>query len=97
MTNAVRLESQQAAIGGASRCSTVTSQVRSPYGGSWSAPVRLSSPILSHVVRNRPFYERLGFSVVSEQNCGPEMRQVLREERGALPKPEARVAMRIRV
>jgi len=42
---------------------------------------------------NRPFYERLGFTCVSEDRCGPEMRAVLEEERQALPDPAQRVAM----
>jgi GNAT superfamily N-acetyltransferase len=50
-----------------------------------------------HLPWNRSYYERLGFSVVKEAECGPDLREILREEREALPVPEARVAMRIRV
>lgn len=49
----------------------------------------------SHLAWNRPFYERAGFSVVPEAQCGPEMRQVLAHERRWLPLPEQRVAMRL--
>jgi GNAT superfamily N-acetyltransferase len=42
---------------------------------------------------NQPWYERLGFEVVPDASCGPELQTVLAEERGALPAPERRVAM----
>ncbi len=42
---------------------------------------------------NRPYYERLGFSCVSEDGCGPQLRKVLEDERRALPAPDQRVAM----
>lgn len=46
-----------------------------------------------HVPWNRPFYEREGFSVVAEPECGPAVRHHLEEQRRALPCPEHRVAM----
>lgn len=48
-----------------------------------------------HLPWNRPYYERAGFSCVPEDECPPEIRAFLDEERGALPFPEHRVAMRI--
>jgi ribosomal protein S18 acetylase RimI-like enzyme len=48
-----------------------------------------------HVPWNRPYYETLGFRVVPEAECGDEVRAILRAERGALPDPEKRVAMRL--
>jgi GNAT superfamily N-acetyltransferase len=47
-----------------------------------------------HLSWNRPFYERQGFVVVPEKECGPGITEVLRYERRWLPRPEERVAMR---
>jgi GNAT superfamily N-acetyltransferase len=47
-----------------------------------------------HLSWNRPFYERRGFVVVPETQCGPEMRAELELERRWLPAPGERVAMR---
>jgi GNAT superfamily N-acetyltransferase len=47
-----------------------------------------------HLSWNRPFYERHGFVVVPERECGAELRKVLQYERRWLPCPEERVAMR---
>ena len=46
-----------------------------------------------HVDWNRPFYEREGFRVCDEDRCGPGLREKLRLERAALPRPEERIAM----
>jgi GNAT superfamily N-acetyltransferase len=51
----------------------------------------------THLSWNRPFYERMGFSVVPETQRGPEMLGVLAFERRWLPSPEQRVAMRMRL
>jgi GNAT superfamily N-acetyltransferase len=48
----------------------------------------------AHLAFNRPYYERRGFVVVPEAECGPELRHHLDEERRALPRPAERVAMR---
>ncbi len=45
---------------------------------------------------NRPWYERNGFVVVDGRDCSPTVRGWLEAERAALPRPEARVAMRWR-
>ena len=47
-----------------------------------------------HLPYNRPFYERHGFVVVPEAQCGPDVRYHLAEERQWLPAPEHRIAMR---
>lgn len=47
-----------------------------------------------HLSWNRPFYERRGFAVVPETQCGPEMLAELEFERRWLPAPDERVAMR---
>jgi GNAT superfamily N-acetyltransferase len=47
-----------------------------------------------HLSWNRPFYERRGFVVVPETQCGPEMLAELEFERRWLPVPGERVAMR---
>ena len=49
----------------------------------------------NHLSWNRPFYERAGFSVIPEAQCGPEMLEVLAHERRWLPLPEQRVVMRM--
>lgn len=48
----------------------------------------------SHLSWNRPFYERQGFVVVPERECGAGICGVLQYERRWLPRPEERVAMR---
>jgi GNAT superfamily N-acetyltransferase len=48
----------------------------------------------AHLAFNRPYYERQGFVVVSEAECGPGVRRHLEDERRALPRPSQRVAMR---
>jgi GNAT superfamily N-acetyltransferase len=47
----------------------------------------------AHVPWNAPYYARAGFRVVPDNECGPEIRAVLAEQRAALPFPEQRVAM----
>jgi GNAT superfamily N-acetyltransferase len=51
----------------------------------------------AHVPWNAPFYARCGFEQVPEASCSPELQAVLEEQRGALPAPEQRVAMRKRL
>lgn len=46
---------------------------------------------------NRPFYERNGFELLPELECGPEVRALLSDQRAVLPRPEWRVAMRRRL
>jgi len=48
----------------------------------------------AHLPFNRPYYERHGFVVVSELECGSGIRHHLEEQRRALPAPSERVAMR---
>jgi RimJ/RimL family protein N-acetyltransferase len=45
---------------------------------------------------NEPWYARLGFARVPEEEWGPELRDIVAHEREALPAPEARVVMRYR-
>jgi GNAT superfamily N-acetyltransferase len=47
----------------------------------------------SHVPWNRPFYERIGFELAAERQCGPELCETLEEQRRYLPEPEQRIAM----
>jgi GNAT superfamily N-acetyltransferase len=47
-----------------------------------------------HLAWNRPFYERAGFIVVPESNCGPEILETLAFERRWLPRPADRVVMK---
>jgi GNAT superfamily N-acetyltransferase len=60
---------------------------------SWSAPQALWLTTYSHLPWNRPYYERHGFVVVPEDECGPELRSILKVQRSVLPAPEMRVAM----
>lgn len=50
-----------------------------------------------HVAWNGPFYERAGFVVVPEAECGAEHRATLAAQREVLLAPEHRVAMRRRL
>ena len=60
----------------------------------WSAPAgELWLTTYDRVPWNRPWYERLGFTAVSDESAGPELREVLRAERDALPAIHARLAM----
>jgi GNAT superfamily N-acetyltransferase len=43
---------------------------------------------------NRPFYQRHGFVTIPESACPPGIVKVLDDQRGALPAPEDRIAMR---
>ncbi|HEU4626776.1 MAG TPA: GNAT family N-acetyltransferase [Steroidobacteraceae bacterium] len=47
-----------------------------------------------HLPWNRPFYERAGFVVIPDVDCGPEMLAELTYERRWLPLPGERVVMR---
>jgi GNAT superfamily N-acetyltransferase len=47
-----------------------------------------------HLPWNRPFYERAGYVVVREEECGPDIRGELNFQRRWLPAPQERVAMR---
>ncbi|HVY80219.1 MAG TPA: GNAT family N-acetyltransferase [Steroidobacteraceae bacterium] len=47
-----------------------------------------------HLPWNRPFYERAGFVVIPEADCGTEMLATLMYERRWLPQPGERVVMR---
>ncbi len=55
---------------------------------------RLWLTTYAHLPFNRPMYERRGFSVVPEPECGPEIVHHLDEQRRHLPLPTERVAMR---
>jgi GNAT superfamily N-acetyltransferase len=60
----------------------------------WARGRALWLTTYAHLPWNRPYYERMGFSVVPEALCGPDIRALLDDERNALPAPEQRVAMR---
>ncbi len=47
-----------------------------------------------HLSFNRPFYERMGFTRVDENEWGPELRALVADETGALPSPDHRIVMR---
>ena len=47
-----------------------------------------------HLAFNRPYYEKRGFVVVPEADCGAELRHHLDEQRRHLPLPGQRIAMR---
>lgn len=60
----------------------------------WAGERELWLTTYAHVPWNRAFYEQEGFVVVPEPQCGPQMREILAEQRRSLPAPEQRVAMR---
>jgi GNAT superfamily N-acetyltransferase len=47
-----------------------------------------------HLPWNRPFYERHGYVLVAERECGAGIRRGLDFQRRWLPQPERRIAMR---
>jgi GNAT superfamily N-acetyltransferase len=47
----------------------------------------------AHLPWNAPMYARHGFVIVDDSRCGPELTEVLIEQRAALPCPAQRVAM----
>jgi GNAT superfamily N-acetyltransferase len=55
----------------------------------------LTLTTFAHLPWNAPFYSRLGFSVLAENEQGPELRQVLDDEAGEGLDPANRVAMRL--
>lgn len=59
----------------------------------WAAGRDLWLTTYAHLPWNGPYYSRWGFSPVPEEQCGPQMRAVLRSQRAALPEPEKRIAM----
>lgn len=63
------------------------------YAIAWSLNDPLWLTTYSHVLWNRPYYERHGFVVVPEHACGPELCAILQGQRSALPAPDQRVAM----
>lgn len=59
----------------------------------WSGARPLWLTTYSHLPWNQPYYERHGFTLVPERDCGPELKQILATQRATLPDPERRVAM----
>ncbi|PTY36961.1 hypothetical protein BGP77_06660 [Saccharospirillum sp. MSK14-1] len=59
----------------------------------WSASDPLWLTTYASIDWNQPFYERYGFVAVPEPLCGPQLRNILHQQRSALPAPEDRVAM----
>lgn len=48
-----------------------------------------------HVPWNAPFYEKLGFEILADEDCEPRLLKLVQDERSAgLPFPEKRCAMR---
>lgn len=45
------------------------------------------------VAWNAPYYEKFGFRIAADAECGPQMRHTLATQRAALPHPGQRVAM----
>lgn len=60
---------------------------------SWSAGRSLWLTTYAHLPWNGPYYERHGFVVINESECGPEICAILRAQREVLPDPDQRVAM----
>ena len=60
---------------------------------SWSGDQPLWLTTYSHLAWNRPFYEKYGFVTIPEKLCGPELCDILKKQRLALPAPDKRIAM----
>lgn len=60
----------------------------------WAGERPLWLTTYAHLPFNRPFYESMGFTSVDEAAWGPELAAIVREQRGCLPHPEQRCAMR---
>lgn len=60
---------------------------------SWSSGRPLWLTTYSHLLWNRPYYERHGFVTIKDRECGQELCAVLKEQRLALPDPDQRIAM----
>lgn len=59
----------------------------------WSARRPIWLTTYGSIPWNRPYYERHGFVEVPENKLGPDLQDILREQRRVLPKPEDRIAM----
>jgi GNAT superfamily N-acetyltransferase len=59
----------------------------------WSGERPLWLTTYAHFPWNRPYYERHGFVMVQDRECGSELFGVLQEQRAALPDPDKRIAM----
>lgn len=60
---------------------------------SWSAGRSLWLTTYSHFPWNRPYYEKHGFVIQEDDECGDELCAVLLNQRSALPDPDQRIAM----
>ncbi len=60
---------------------------------SWSEDRPLWLTTYSHLAWNRLYYERFGFVMVPQHQCGLELSQLIKAQRAALPDPDYRVAM----
>lgn len=47
----------------------------------------------AHLPFNAPFYESEGFVAMLEEDCGPQLRAILEDQRSVLPAPDKRIAM----
>lgn len=58
-----------------------------------SNPRALWLTTYAHLPWNRPYYERHGFEVVREADCGAGLCDILRSQRAVLPDPDQRIVM----
>lgn len=73
------------------RCGVGTTLLERAIRWAGDSPIWLTT--YSHIAWNRPYYEKNGFVQVFEKACGPELQEILREQRRALPEPKQRIAM----
>lgn len=66
------------------------------FAVTWSGNQALWLTTYSHISWNKPFYEKRGFTEITEDSCGPELCKVIQKQRAALPSPEKRIAMAYR-
>jgi len=59
----------------------------------WSADRPLWLTTYASLSWNKPFYQRHSFVAVAAADCGPDIRDILDQQRLALPAPDDRIAM----
>lgn len=59
----------------------------------WAGDKPLWLTTYSHFAWNKPFYERYGFVKAREELIGVETKEILKEQRSALPEPDKRIVM----
>ena len=59
----------------------------------WSGSRPLWLTTYSHLPWNKPYYEKHGFVMIKDADCGAGLCAVMQDQRAVLPDPEQRIAM----